>query len=175
MKDFKLLLSALLAFATTGSPAGTAHAETWLKQIGGRGADVVYAVAETSDGRLCASGTAWTGSQLGEGDEAIVLESAAAQQVFVACYHENGSVAFARPLAAGRGNVPRAMAALPGGDLLVTGLRETSDGNADAFVVRIDQHGEEVWSQAYGGALADSGNALSVGGNGEIYLAADTY
>jgi hypothetical protein len=172
MNMFKTLSPAVLATAVACACTSISWASPWVNQIGGRGADVAYALTETIDGRLCAAGTAWTGSRVGNEDGGVLLATDDAQQVFVACYQESGELDFVRPIAAGRGDAPRDIIAVADGDVVLTGLRESADGDADAFVSRFDSRGNELWTRIYGDSAADSGNALAVGRDGAIYLAA---
>ena len=157
-------------------------AEPWLSQIGGKGAEVVSGVTETTDGNICATGTFWSSAQFGDNNDSTLLHTEAAQDLFVACYRARGALTFARRFGAQRGDEPRAIAALPGGDVVVAGLFAhtlgiekraalRSDGNANIFVMRLDANGNIVWARQFGGRLADSGNALAVTPEGDILLA----
>lgn len=173
---------AALALLTAGtSLPATADTTSWISQIGGKGAEVVAAVVETSDQRVCATGTFWSTAEFGAGEHAVKLHTPEAEDIFVACYQANGDLHYAKRFGASRGDVPRALTALPNGDVLVAGLftdtfgldkssQLNSNGNAEMFLMRLDQQGEVVWSKQFGGKLADSPRALAVSAQGEIVM-----
>lgn len=165
-----------------GDTAGEAGQSTWVAQIGGQGAEIVFGLAETSDRRLCATGTFWGRAEFGEPSADAVLLADSVQDIYVACYADDGNFAWATQFGTGRGDEPRAIAATPGGDLVLTGFFAdefgagktasiTADVNADVFLTRLDPRGNEVWARKFGGKLADNGNALGIAADGSILLA----
>lgn len=154
----------------------------WLGHIGGRGAEVIFDVAETPDRSVCTTGTFWSSAQFGDGEHAVTLSTPEPQDMFVACYAPDGRLRFARNFGAGRSDEPRAIGALPNGDLVITGLFSgriglekagtlSAQGGADIFVMRMTGTGEVLWSRQFGGKFADGANALATTPDGNILLA----
>lgn len=171
--------AAVLAILLTVSAA---QADNWMTQIGGVGSEVVFDLVETSDQRLCATGTFTDEAQFGEGRRQVTLRADAIQDIYVACFDAGGRLQNAVQFGADISDQPRAMAALPDGDILVTGYFLNSigvgksrslqaSGGADIFLIRLNKAGEEVWSRRFGGSFADSGTALAIAPDGDILLA----
>lgn len=162
-------LAALLiaAAATTASTAAT-----WLTQIGGSGPEIVYDVTETHDRRICATGAFEAEATFGSGTRQATLAAVNGHDLFVACYDSDGRLHFATALGAARGDRPRAIAALPDGDVVVTGhaSRTADSSNADLFLTRIGVDGAVRWTRALGGPGHDSGRAVAVTGDGAIFV-----
>lgn len=162
--------------------SGAASANNWMAQIGGLGAEVVFDLTETSDGRLCATGTFSNDTLFGAADHQVTLHADTIQDIYVACYANDGKLETAVQFGADISDQPRAIAALPDGDILITGYflnrfgagksgTLVAEGGADIFLTRLDRNGEEVWSRKFGGSFADNGNALAVTADGDILLA----
>ncbi|MGB5353533.1 MAG: hypothetical protein WBN32_07995 [Woeseia sp.] len=160
----------------------TASADSWMAQIGGLGPEVVFDLVETSDRRLCATGTFTNDAQFGADERLVTLHADAIQDIYVACFSADGTLETAVQFGADISDQPRAIAAFPDGDILVTGYflnslgpgksgSLQSSGSADIFLIRMNKKGEEVWSRKFGGSFADNGNALAITPGGEILLA----
>lgn len=159
--------------------------EGWLVQIGGANAETVFGIAATDDDRACTTGTFISKVDFGSESQPLQLDSGGYSDIFVACYNSDGSPAFATHFGVTQKNdQPRAIAAMAGGDVLVTGffsktfgmapnpvLQAPGPANADIFLARVDNGGETVWARRYGGLMSDSGHAIAVDANSGIYLA----
>ncbi len=174
-----ICLSALLGAC---SATETTHEDAWLAQIGGLGPEIVFDLAETSDGRLCATGTFFNQAEFGSGERKVALQAEHTQDIYLACYDHAGQLDQALQFGTRRGDESRAIAALPGGDVLITGYfahefgagrsaATAASGGADIFLSRINPQGEEVWTRRFGGKFADNGTALAVAPDGSILLA----
>lgn len=182
-KTNSLLATILLA---TGVSACTAsdpgESNTWVAQMGGLSPEVVFDIAETSDGRLCALGTFQNTAKFGDGNQEVSLTAEHIQDIFLSCYEADGRLSTVVQFGTRLGDEPRAIAALPGGDVVITGYfantfgsgrsaSSTASGSPDIFLSRINREGKEVWTHTFGGRLADSGNSLAVTEEGQILLA----
>lgn len=161
---------------------GSAFADNWMAQIGGLGAEDVFDLTETSDQRLCATGTFSGTAHFGAADRQVTLRAEVAQDVYVACFSAEGTLDMAVQFGGDISDQPRAIAALPGGDIVITGYfldtfgaggskALTASGGADIFLIRLNSAGEAVWSRRFGGSFADKGNALAITPDGDILLA----
>lgn len=183
MNSFRILtglcLSAMLGACSVNE---SASGSSWLTQIGGLGPEIVFDLAETSDGRLCATGTFYNEAEFGRAERAVTLSALHTQDIFLACFDHTGQLDKALQFGTRLGDEPRAIAALPGGDVVITGYfahefgaarsgATRASGSADVFLSRINPQGEEVWTRRFGGKLADNGAALAVDPEGNILLA----
>ena len=54
-------------------------------------------------------------------------------------------------------------------------LGGTAAGNGDAFLVKFDAGGNQIWSRQLGSAAEDDGKGVTVDGSGNIYVGGETY
>lgn len=178
------LVAALLTVSSVGACSSGAPEknEAWIAQIGGLGPEIVFDITETDDQRICATGTFYNTTEFGAGERTLELTADEIQDIFLACYDEKGRLESAVQFGAELGDEPRAIAALPGGDVVITGYFAHSFGagksatistenNPEIFLSRLAPGGKEVWTRRIGGRLADIGNALAVTPAGNIFLA----
>ncbi len=183
MKKANLLsVLAITTFVGACSAAEQRDQSTWIAQIGGLGPEIAFDVTETSDGRLCATGTFFNTAEFGAGERRVSLVADHIQDIYLACYTRDGELATAVQFGTRQGEEPRAIAALPGGDVVITGYFTSAfgvgksaatqaAGGPDIFLSRIDADGKEVWTKRFGGKSADIGSALAVNSDGDILLA----
>ena len=126
----------------TNTPA-CATAGSWVKDLGGSGTDIGYAVARDANGNVAIAG-AFSGTvDFGGGP----LTSASGHpSVFVAKYSSSGTPVWSRAVSGSGGSVPAAIAVDGNGDVLVTGSvggtvdlgggALTSFGAADIFLAK---------------------------------------
>ncbi|MBT8131899.1 MAG: hypothetical protein KJO35_06500 [Gammaproteobacteria bacterium] len=173
------LIAASLALVSCTDDGG------WIQQIGGLNQDSVFGITATDDGRACVTGTFI--SKVDFGTEAVPLmrDSGGYSDIFVACYGSDGTPVFATHFGVTQKNdQPRAIAALPGGDIVTTGFFSRTFGtepdevlqahgaaNADIYLARVNSKGETVWARRYGGSKTDNGRALAADADGNILLA----
>ena len=163
-------------------PHESAGADNWMAHIGGTGAEVVFDLVETADGRLCATGTFSESAIFGDGEREITLQADLIQDLYLVCYTHDGKLETAIQFGADISDQPRAIGSFANGDILLTGYflnrlgagksaTLKADGGADIFLTRLNRKGEEVWSRKFGGSFADNGNALAITPDGDILLA----
>lgn len=180
-----VLAGALLAAAYACTPATMTTPDwtvPWLVQVGGGGPELVYDITATPDGRVCATGSFWATVTFGEGNRTKTMSTDGTQDLYVACYDRDGTLRSATQFGTHRGDEVRAIAALPNGDVVITGYFSRrfgadaasaleADSSADIFLARIDANGEQVWAKRFGADDADSGAALATTRDGDILLA----
>jgi hypothetical protein len=66
------------------------------------------------------------------------------------------------------------LAEIPDGFALVGTSESYGSGNSDVWFIRIDDLGNVLWDQTYGGEGADTGNEIVVGQNGGLIIAGGT-
>lgn len=176
--SFILLISALIA-------GGCKTQQGWVTQVGGANREAAFGLAATDDGRACITGTFISVVDFGTQAKPLQLDSGGYSDIFVACYDDAGDPVFVTAFGVTQKNdQPRAIAAAPGGDVIVTGFFSRTFGrepgpvleapgraNADLFVARLDRRGNTVWARSFGGSRSESGRALAVDDGGNIYVA----
>lgn len=165
--------------------SGCSQEETWAVQVGGANVDSVFGIAGLEDGRACITGTFIATADFGTRARPLTLDSGGYSDIFVSCYRADGTPEYVTHFGVTQKNdQPRAITALPGGDVAVTGffsktlgtepgpvLQAPGRANADIFLARVDANGNTVWARRFGGTKADSGRALATDGDGNLLLA----
>jgi hypothetical protein len=162
------------AFVAKLSPAGEL---LWVRTLGSEGADFASAVAVDSagniivlggfEGRMEFAGSAQRASGMGD--------------LFVASYSPEGDESWVRRLGGPRWELAASLAVDISGDILVAGAFEhtllvadqvlESEGEADAFAVRLAPDGSHIWSFRLGGRGWDEASAITVDAEGNAVVA----
>ena len=158
----------------------------WAKQAGGTGKDVGVATTTLSDDSIIVIGNFQGTATFGPGESAeTVLVSDGSDDIFVAHYNPDGTIAWGKRAGGTSGDAGRGIVALSDGSTIVTGSfsgsatfgpgesAETvlvSDGSDDIFVVHYNWDGTIAWGKRAGGTDYDFGNGVSADGNGNTYI-----
>ncbi len=141
----------------------------WVRFVGAAGDDRVYAINRSSDGVLWGSGTT-SGSiganvSLGQEDYILVKLDADGNPLLT---QQNGSL---------HGGVDESFASAidASGNVYVTGYGGqfpdlVHEGVIDAYIAKYTPTGQLSWIKSFGGVWADTGRAIAIGGNGNIYV-----
>ncbi|WP_417264985.1 SBBP repeat-containing protein [Brumimicrobium sp.] len=103
--------------------------------------------------------------------------------VFVSKLDENGSFLWAKSLGGVANDGGSDVATDVNGNIYISGsfvgtsdfnpdsstYNLTSNGDRDAFVLKLNSNGEFVWAKSFGGSQADGIKSLTIDGNGNIY------
>ena len=145
------------------------YSNEWVRFVGAAGDDRVYAINRSSDGVLWGSGTT-SGSvganvSLGQEDYILVKLDAGGNPLLTT---QNGSL---------HGGVDESFASAidASGNVYVTGYggqfpNLVHEGVIDAYVAKYTPTGQLSWIKSFGGVWADTGRAIAIGGNGNIYI-----
>jgi hypothetical protein len=149
----------------------------WTRLFGGEGDDIANSVAITENGNIVVAGAFGYDLTIGEG----VLESAGADDIFVAKLSPDGERIWARAFGGRDVDAAHYVAAGPGGRIYVTGVFRdevrfgqvtlTSEGDADIFVLALSSEGEPLWARSFGARGADYGRAIAAHPQGVALLA----
>jgi hypothetical protein len=150
----------------------------WAQQIGGSGYETIQGVTVSAEGLIHVVGTFDDKLNLG-------LETAGGTDSFVAEIHADGSPSWSRRLGGGGNDFLTAIAAGPGGEIVVAGASAggltigadtlNGSGEIDALVIRLDAAGNATWGRIYPNGLLgdyplDTINGLSVDAGGNVLL-----
>ena len=131
----------------------------WQKTYGGSNYDYAEAVAIAPNGNIIVAG--WTLS-FGAGD----------RDVWVLRLDENGNVKWQKTYGGSSTDVANAVALAPNGDIIIAGNTWSfGAGDADVWILRLDENGNVKWQKTYGGKNGDVANAVALADNGDIIVA----
>ena len=144
------------------APCEDAHGRcTWQRVFGGDRDDKAAAIIGLADGGAIIAGS----TQLSGGrSNGLVLR-----------VDRNGGVVWSRILGGRASDRFTAVAAVPDGGAVLAGhTRSSGAGEADAWVVQLDDDGEMLWERTYGGPRNDRAYGLAVAADGDMVIAGHT-
>ena len=163
-------------YAVVYSPQGKF---LWGRSFGGQGDDVVSSVAFDPKGNLIVAG--WFSHSITLGER--VLESAGADDLFVAKLRAGGDLVWAHHYGGIDVDAVDAIAVSPQGDIVVAGVfRQTitlggnvhkSTGGADIFLFKLDAMGKLLWSRSIGSYGLDYARDVAIVAQGGIILSGE--
>ena len=134
--------------------------EIWNRTYGGPDVNAsANAVTRIDDGGyvFVGSTTAWGGNE---------------SDAWVVRLNESGDEVWEKTFGGAGNDTANAVTWLPGGDFVVAGSTESSGaGMADAWVVRLNESGDEVWNRTFGSPDDDAGLAVTNTSDGNILVA----
>ncbi len=149
----------------------------WAKSAGGAGVDIGKSITARSDGFAIVTGKFDNEATFGAGEEEVTVIAAGDEDVFVAVYRSDGTLAWVESAGGpNTGQMPvqedvgHAIAALPDGSVAVAGIFSdeatfgeggsaitlSGDGPYDLFVAKYSMDGTLVWADKAGGVNEDS-------------------
>lgn len=164
------------------SSAGTF---TWVKGIGGSGADAASSVVITGTD-IAVTGSFESSVDFDPGSGSTILTAATGiSDGFVLALTSNGTFAWAAEMGGSSVDGGQSIARDIAGNLYVSGrFSGTADfdpgagtsnlvsaGGLDIFMLKLTVAGAYVWSAKIGGTAGDVGNCIVVDGNDNVYLA----
>lgn len=149
-------------------------APSWSRRFGSTGTDRGLAVDVDGSGNYVFAGYMVGTVDFGGG----ALTSAGAADVFLVKYSPAGGHIWSKRFGGSSSDVALAVAVDAGGDMALTGYFQgtsnfggqnlTSAGANDAFLVRYDMNGREVWSKRFGNSSDDRGTSVAIDGQGAV-------
>ncbi len=133
----------------------------WTKTYGGDGQDNGWAILETEDGGFVLFG--FTSSFGAEVDMYLVRVDA------------QGDLLWERTFGGPKSEYGWAMAPTSDGGYVLAGQTNSfGEGDKDGYLVKVNDQGEEIWSQTYGGPREDRLYAIDQGSDGGFVLTGTT-
>ncbi len=161
-------------FVAKYNPDGTL---AWAKKAGGDYNDEGYGIAALSDNSTVVTGFYNDSAIFGQGEpNATTLNSAGINDIFVAKYNPNGTLAWAKSAGGGMPEQGYGVTALSDNTTVVTGVfggsatfgkgesnstKLNASGTSDVFVARYNTNGTLAWAKRAGGGDADVGNSVA--------------
>ncbi len=157
----------------------------WAKHLSGE--QFVWPLEMTTDnsGAVYTTGFFTDQADLDPGSGTQQFTSNGSSDTFIVKHDSNGDVVWASAFGGPDGDTPDGFTIDNQGNLVVTGeFRETvdfntgageffmtSNGGADAFLLKMTNTGEFIWAKQFGGPETEGGNAVRVDNFGRIYVA----
>jgi hypothetical protein len=133
----------------------------WTKQYGGIEGEVAEGVRETPDGGFIVVGLT-TSYGAGSADVYALRTDSSGDTLWTRTYGGTGyDTAYGVDLAHGSGFV-------------ITGITDPGDGSADVYLVRIDDNGDTLWTNTYGGTEVDWAMRVRRTSDGGYIMAGET-
>ena len=139
--------------------------ELWSKTFGGQYTDMGNSVHRTSDGGLIIGATTNSFGG-GNSDFYLIKTDADGNETWANAYHPTGEH--------GHGfDWGNSMCVAPNGSFYITGYSDCDD-LMNAYVIKIDPEGQEVWARTVGEEFYDYGNAVCAGDDGSVLVCGTT-
>ncbi len=156
------------AFLTKFDASGN---ELWSQQIGTGSSDCSYSVAVDGSGNTYISG--YTQGDLGG-------TNAGAYDAFLTKFDTSGNELWTQQIGTATDDQSYSVALDASGNAYISGstqgdLGGTNAGGVDAFLVKFDTSGNELWSQQIGTASSDRSRSVAVDASGNVYISGYTY
>ncbi len=137
----------------------------WSRTFGGEKTDMGIAVMETSDGGF-AIGSSTNSFGGSNSDFYLIKTDAQGIEQWAKAYHPTGEH--------GHGfDWGTAMCVSPDGGFFIAGHSDCND-LMDAFVIKLDADGDEIWSKAFGGDFYDYATAVKPTSDGGVFVCGAT-
>lgn len=144
----------------------------WAKAFGGSGADYGRDIATHADGKAVVTGR----FQETVSFSGIALTSADGYDLFIACLHTDGSVAWAKAFGGSGTDYARGIATRSDGTMVVAGsfagtvnfggTTLTPVGSSDIIVLSLDTNGNVLWAKSFGGSEYDYAYGIATRADG---------
>jgi uncharacterized delta-60 repeat protein len=134
----------------------------WDASFGGDRVEFAGGIAETDDGGAIVVGDS---TSYGKGYK----------DIYIAKLNKNGKMVSSFVLGGKKEDSAHALSRTTDGNFVLVGYREAGRaGNTDFFVMKIDQNGNKVWSQTFGGKRSDRLNGVTATDDGGIIATGST-
>jgi len=128
----------------------------WENKIGGKRDEFAGGIAGTDDGGALVVGSS---ESYGEGDK----------NIYIAKLDKNGKLLSAHTVGGIKDDVAKALTRTRDGKFVMVGYREIERaGDADFFVMKMDQNGKKIWAETYGGEYEDTLDGVTATVDGGI-------
>lgn len=147
----------------------------WQKCLGGSKRDSGSSIILTSDGGYVMTGNSYSSDGNATGNHG-------SSDVWVVKIDLNGTLLWQKTYGGSKLDWGHSVTELPGGDLMVTGITSSSDGDismnhgaGDIWILRLTPDGELIWEETYGGSFSDNIWNIKPSPNGGAYLVGETF
>lgn len=179
--NFKTIAISLLCIVQTS------YAQTpswqWAFGAGSTGAEMATANATDAAGNLYTVGW-YTSTNITFGSITLTNPGIGTSDIFVTKHSATGTALWSKTFGGSDGEIPNSVCVDSNGDIYVTGwyassnvafgsqtLTNSSAGNSDVFVLKLNPNGNVVWAKSAGGNSTDRGQSICVDASGNVIVA----
>tara|TARA_R110000850_G_scaffold271031_2_gene404663 strand:+ start:59139 stop:60536 length:1398 start_codon:yes stop_codon:yes gene_type:complete len=144
--------------------------EQWNQYYGGTNNDRSYDVVQTEDGGFIMVGNT-------ESDDFDITNPKGSYDFWAVRIDDQGNLLWQKNYGGSSIEIAYAISKTNDGNYLITGDTRSSDqdvsnhkGNADAWLIKINDSGDLLWQKTFGGAEFDTGRSISEMPNGNLLL-----
>lgn len=161
-----------IAISGTAESDVVCKVQSGSRQFGTEGDDAATAIALDLDGNIYLAGNsagALEGAGFGKGDG------------FIRKFDAAGQVLWTRQFGSSEADIVTGLVVGSEGEVVIVGFTlgalpgQESQGSSDAFLLRYDREGREVWARQFGTDKIDSAKAVTLSAAGDIFVAGQTY
>jgi hypothetical protein len=158
----------------------------WAINMGGNSDEYIYSMQQDASGNIYVTGAYEGVADFDPGAATNNLTSNGQLDIFIAKYDNNGNYVWAKTIGGTADDVGRALQLDAGGTIYLTGYyygtvdfnpaagiaNLVSNGNfLDAFILKLNNTGNYISAQSFGGPGNDIGNSLQLDFLGNVYVA----
>jgi uncharacterized protein (DUF2249 family) len=156
------------AFVVKYDPSGN---EVWRKQLGTSAFDEAFGVATDSSGNVFMAGRT---------EGAITGSNAGSSDAFLVKYDPSGNEVWRKQLGTSADDQAFGVATDSSGNVFMAGytfgaITGSNAGSSDAFLVKYDPSGNEVWRKQLGTSADDAASGVATDSSGNVFMAGDTF
>lgn len=156
----------------------------WAVKFGGTGGDVATSIELDNSGDIYVTGYFASTVDFDPGAGTANLTASGAFDVFVVKLDQNGTFIWAKQIGGTAGDAAWDVQVDPSGNVLISGFHEltcdfdpnggtanaTSNGAADAFVLKLNSAGNYVWHYTFGSTNNDEARSLYIDNSSTAYV-----
>jgi len=157
----------------------------WAKNVGGNGQDAGYSLLTDTLQNVCVAGFYSGTGDFDPGTGVFNLTAVGARDIFVLKLDSYGDFQWAISVGGAGDDFGRSLDSDASGNLYITGLFYgtvdfnpgaensylTSNGQNDAFILKLNEEGDFIWAKNIGGATNDGALSIAVDAIGNVYTA----
>ncbi|PKA83086.1 putative secreted protein (Por secretion system target) [Ulvibacter sp. MAR_2010_11] len=156
----------------------------WATNIGGEFFEYAVGITTDTDGNIYVTGVYEGTVDFDPGIGTTLLTSAGGLDIFVLKLNEDGGFLWARSIGGSDYEETTSIGIAPNGDVIVLGYfyepvdfdpgaaeyMMSSLGAADSFILRLDENGDFISANRYGGPEMDLGLGMQISNSGDIFI-----
>jgi hypothetical protein len=157
----------------------------WCNSIGSYSVEHANAVATDANNNSYVTGSFRNTVDIDPGTSSSVITSIGESDIYIQKFNPNGDLEWAKNIGGSNFDYGKDIAVDNSGNVYITGVfkgtvdfnpgtssaNKTSNGQYDAFILKLDANGGFVWCYTYGGSNFDYGNTISVDSFGNVWVA----
>ena len=159
----------------------------WVKQFGGVSEEFAHSITTDAVGNVYMTGIFAYTVDFNPGDDPAIITANGDYDTFIIKYDTNGNLQWVKQLGGIENDFGYAIRTDLNGDVYICGFfRETvdfdpgesvynmtSNGDSEAYLLKLDTDGDFIWAKQFGGVLSEYPLALALDADGHVYLTGD--